>query len=93
MKLFKNKFQPGDRVIGKCKGEKYHGIAGTILKQSELSHNVYLVDFDECVDGVSFGGECYTGHGRSVLAKELRPLRRDPQKVSEKELMKIISKL
>lgn len=92
MKLFKRKFLPGDRVIAKCKGEVYHGVTGTIIRTHENWDYIYLVEFDEHVNGFSFGGECAYGYGRTVHAKELRRLRRDPQKVSEKELMKIINK-
>ena len=92
MKLFKRKFRQGDRVIAKCKGEEYHGVTGTIIGTYNDWDHVYLVEFDEYVHGLSFGGECAYGYGRTVNAKELRRLRRDPQKVSEKELMKIVNK-
>lgn len=92
MKLFKRKFRPGDRVIAKDKGEEYHGVTGTIIKTHENWGYMCLVEFDEYVNGLSYGGECAYGYGRIVHSKKLRRLRRDPQKVSEKELMKIVNK-
>lgn len=92
MKLFKRKFRPGDRVIAKDKSEEYHGVTGTIIRTHEDWDYMYLVEFDENVNGYSFGGECAYGYGRIVNAKRLKRLRRDPQKVSEKELMKIVNK-
>lgn len=93
MKLFSRRFRIGDRIIVNRKNsDTYHfyGVTGTIVAYTKVD-DIYAVEFDKFVAGTSLGGMCQSGYVQLVHRRNMKRLRKDPQSISEKELMKIIN--